>query len=87
MSHLLEVFYSDHCPACPEARAVVQRFVGGRHDIVLIEHSVDHDADLARSYHLIATPALVIDRRRVMYGVPHLATLAAWVEASVPALA
>lgn len=86
MSHLLELFYSEHCLACPETRAFVQRFVRERHDIVLVEHNVDDDARLAKSYHLIATPALVIDREKVMYGVPRLETLAARIDASPPAL-
>lgn len=86
MSHLLELFYSDHCLGCPEARALVQRFVGERHDVVLVEHNIDDDVQLAKSYHLIATPALVIDRGKVMYGVPRPDTLAARIDASAPAL-
>ncbi|MBI1873676.1 MAG: thioredoxin family protein [Acidobacteria bacterium] len=82
MSHLVELFYSQHCPGCPEARALVQRFVAERPDIVLMEHNVDDDAQLAKSYHLIATPALVIDRWKVMYGVPRADALAARIDAS-----
>ena len=42
------------------------------------------ELELAKRYRLIATPALVIDRDTVMYGVPRLATLAARVDASRP---
>lgn len=84
--HLLELFYSDHCLGCPEARRVVQTLALERRDVVLIEHNVDYDVRLAREYHLVATPALVIDRQKVMYGVPRVSTLNARIEASLPAL-
>lgn len=82
VAHLVELFYRDHCLSCPEARAVVQRFAAARRDIVVIEHNIDDDVRLATEYRLIATPALVIDRHAVMYGVPRLDTLAARVGAA-----
>ena len=87
MSHLVELFYSDHCLSCPEAREVLQRLTAERADIVIVEHNIDNDLALAQAYHLIATPALVIDRENVVYGVPRLEKLAARIDASVPALA
>ncbi len=87
MSHLVELFYSNHCPSCPESREVLQRLAAERTDIVIVEHDVDNDLSLAQVYHLIATPALVIDRENVVYGVPRLEKLAARIDASVPALA
>ena len=86
VSHLVELFYSEHCLSCPEARKIVQRLASQRPDIVVIEHKIDDDLRLATQYHLIATPALVIDRDKVLYGVPRLETLAARIETSAPVL-
>ena len=84
MSHLLEVFYSEHCIGCPEARQAVRRFASSRPDVVVVEHDLESEVEfeLARRYGLIATPALVIDGVVVMYGVPRPAALAAGVDAS-----
>ena len=79
MSHVVELFYADHCFACPEAREMLRQFVSGRSDIVVIERNIDHDDEfqLATAYHLIATPAFVIDHEAVLYGVPKPEKLAA----------
>ena len=84
MSRLLEIFYSEHCVGCPEARQVVRRFASSRPDVVLVEHDLEAEAELelAKRYGLIATPALVIDGDVVMYGVPRPAVLTARVDAS-----
>ena len=86
VSHLIDLFYSAHCIGCPEARQAVRRFASGRPNVVVVEHDlqVEAELELAKRYRLIATPALVIDRDTVMYGVPRLATLAARVDASRP---
>ena len=86
--HLIELFYSEHCPGCPEARHLLQRFAAERQDVVAIERNIADDGDyqLATDYHLIATPAWVIDRHNVLYGVPKSRNLAARVAASAPAL-
>jgi protein-disulfide isomerase len=83
---LVELFFSVHCFGCPEARKVLQRLASDRSDLVVVEHNVDDDLTLARSYHLIATPALVIDRAHVLYGVPGPEKLAARIDASAPVL-
>lgn len=87
MFHLVELFHSAHCISCPEARAVLSQLAARRSDVVIIEHDIaDADAlDLAKRYALIATPALVIDRGSVMYGVPKLEQLTARIEASAAA--
>lgn len=83
MSHLVELFHSVHCMSCPEARAVLQQLAAQRSDIIIAEHDLANDEalDLAKGYHLVATPALVIDRTTVIYGVPRLDVLAERVEA------
>ncbi len=88
VSHLVELFYSDHCLSCPEARDLVHRLAAERPDVIIVERDIDDDAAyaLAGEYHLIATPALVIDRRHVLYGVPAAAKLAARIAASRPVL-
>ena len=43
---------------------------------------MEAEADLARQYRLIATPALVIDGGAVIYGVPRPAALAARVDSN-----
>ena len=82
MSHLVELFYSEHCLGCPEAQQVVRRFALERPDVTLVERDVAVEIGLARHYRLIATPAIVIDGGAVMYGVPRPAALAARVEKS-----
>lgn len=79
--HVVELFYSEHCPSCPEARQVVRRFASERADVIVLEHDVAVYVGLANRYGLIATPALVIDGGPVMYGVPHPAALEARVDA------
>ncbi|HWK30544.1 MAG TPA: thioredoxin family protein [Terriglobales bacterium] len=89
MSHLVELFYSDHCFGCPEARQLLQRVASEHSDVVVIERNIDDDADyqLATDYRLIATPAFVIDRSHVLYGVPQPHTLEARIGATTPVLA
>lgn len=77
MRHVLELFVSEHCLACPEAQRVVRDFAAGRLDVTVVERDVQRDADRQRAsaYGLFATPALVIDEARVMYGVPRAEAL------------
>ncbi|MBI3494295.1 MAG: thioredoxin family protein [Acidobacteria bacterium] len=80
MGHLVELFYSEHCIGCPEARQVVRQFALERPDVTVVERDVAVAVRLARHYRLIATPAIVIDGGAVMYGVPRPAALAARVD-------
>jgi alkyl hydroperoxide reductase subunit AhpF len=82
--HVLELFYSEHCIGCPEARQAVRHFAASRPDVVVIEREVESHLELAKRYRVIATPAVVIDGDAVLYGVPRLAPLAARVDASHP---
>lgn len=63
--------------ACPAARDIVRAVVDGRPDVTLVEYEVATALEQARAYGLVATPALVIDRDTVLYGIPARAALAA----------
>lgn len=84
MNHLLQLFYSEHCPDCPEARRRVRQFAMERSDVTLVERDVAITIGLARHYRLTATPAIVIDGGRAIYEVPPPEALAALVD-GVPA--
>ena len=84
MEHVLELFVAHHCPSCPDARARVREFAHARGDIVLVERNVDDERDAAAGYGLFATPAIVIDGRAVLYGVPSLAQLSQRCSATAP---
>lgn len=84
MLHVLEVFYSEHCIACPKTRQAVRELATSRSDVIVIERDVESHLELAKRYGVIATPAVVIDGDAVVYGVPPLPTLAARVDASHP---
>ena len=83
MSHVIELFFADHCFACPEAREVLRQFASTRPDVTVVERNIGDDAEYRRAtkYHLIATPAFVIDRHAVLYGVPKPEKLAAKIDA------
>lgn len=89
VSHLIELFYSEHCFGCPEARRLLERFASDHPDVVVVERDIDDDAAYrsATDYGLIATPAFVIDRSSIMYGVPRLEKLALRMASSTPAVA
>jgi hypothetical protein len=89
VSHLIELFYSEHCIGCPEARQLLERFASDHPEVVAVERNIGQDADyrLATDYHLIATPAFVIDRCKVLYGIPQPEKLAIRMAASTPLLA
>ncbi|HWK10775.1 MAG TPA: thioredoxin family protein [Vicinamibacterales bacterium] len=84
MPHVIELFFADHCFACPEAREALRQFASSRPDVTVIERNIDDDAEYRRAaeYHLIATPAFVIDRVSVLYGVPKPEKLAAKIDAA-----
>ena len=77
MQHVIELFVADHCPACPDARLRVREFAESRRNVAVVERNVDDHLERARLYGLFATPAIVIDGRAVLYGVPTSAQLAA----------
>ncbi|MGH9162254.1 MAG: thioredoxin family protein [Vicinamibacteraceae bacterium] len=77
MAHVIEVFIADHCPTCPPAYEAVVRFAASRQDIRVVRRNFEQDQAIAARYHLFATPAVVIDGRSVLYGVPRQEQLAA----------
>jgi protein-disulfide isomerase len=77
MPHLIELFAAEHCPGCPDARIRLREFAANRRDVVVVERIVDRSLEAARRYGLFATPAIVVDGRAVLYGVPTIAQLAA----------
>lgn len=82
MTHILEVFVSEHCIGCPYVREQVRRFAEARPDVRVVEHDIDRHPESAARYGLFATPAIVIDGRKVLYGIPNMSGLAAWCGAS-----
>jgi len=46
-------------------------------NVKVIEQHVDESLEAAETYGLFATPAIVVDRRAILYGVPTFARLAA----------
>jgi CRP-like cAMP-binding protein len=70
--HVLELFTSPECGACPAARNAAHTVRDQRKDIAFIERSVARATELevARARRLLATPALVLDGGTVLYGVP-----------------
>ncbi|MDO8794686.1 MAG: hypothetical protein Q7J25_08710, partial [Vicinamibacterales bacterium] len=59
----IELFYSHHCVACPEARALLRGVTDARPGVVAVEHDIDGPEGLARAreYRLIAVPAFVVN--------------------------
>jgi thiol-disulfide isomerase/thioredoxin len=76
MEHVIELFVAHHCPSCPDARGRVREFANKYPNVTLIERNVDEALGAAEAYGLFATPAIVIDRRSIFYGVPTIAQLA-----------
>jgi small redox-active disulfide protein 1 len=72
MEILLELFTSPTCPYCPEAKRVVKSTAEAMKDALLIERDVSEpqNADLARRYGIYSVPALVVNGRYKIQGVP-----------------
>lgn len=77
MTHVIEVFVRDHCFACPPAYEAVMRFAASRPDVRVIRHDFEQARATVARYRLFATPAVVIDGRSVLYGIPRPDQLAA----------
>ena len=73
----IEIFVSQHCPSCPEACRVLRQFARTRDDDVVVERAIEAEEARvsAHGYGLFATPAVVIDGRTVLYGIPSLEQL------------
>ena len=76
MPHLIELFAAEHCPGCPDARNRLREFAAnGGTSSLSSESSTAAWRLLADG--LFATPAIVVDGKAVLYGVPTIAQLAA----------
>jgi small redox-active disulfide protein 1 len=74
---LLELFTSPTCPYCPKARKIVEDIVRGSENLLLVERDVSdpQNAEIARSYGITGVPALVINRKYKIQGIPDPARL------------
>ncbi|MPZ21250.1 MAG: hypothetical protein GEV06_25635 [Luteitalea sp.] len=70
MVHVIEVFVCDHCFACPPAYEAVVRFAAEREDVRVVRRDFEGAPEAVARYRLFATPAVVVDGRSVLYGVP-----------------
>jgi small redox-active disulfide protein 1 len=69
---LIELFTSPTCPYCPRAKEVAERIVKRMSKVLLIERDVSQpeNAEIARSYGIQGVPAMVINGRYKILGVP-----------------
>jgi glutaredoxin-related protein len=77
VKHFIQLFYSDHCPGCAEARDVVRRLASSRPDVAVVEFDVAVHLASTRRCGVIATPAVVVDDGPALYGVPSPAAIEA----------
>jgi small redox-active disulfide protein 1 len=74
---MLKLLTSPTCPYCPMASEVVRKFVEGEKDVLAMELSVATEEGLreARRFGISGVPAIIVNDRYVMLGVPSLAEL------------
>lgn len=69
---LLELFTSPSCPYCPEAKRIAEKVVKQLGKVLLVHRdiSVPENAELARSYGIYSVPAIAINGRYNIVGIP-----------------
>jgi small redox-active disulfide protein 1 len=69
---LIELFTSPTCPYCPRAKEIAEKIVRRMPGVILIERDVSEpeNAAIARSYGIQGVPAMVINRKYRILGVP-----------------
>ncbi|WP_456474675.1 thioredoxin family protein [Candidatus Pyrohabitans sp.] len=69
---LIELFTSPTCPYCPQAKKVAERIVRRIPQVLIIERDVSRpeNAEIAHSYGIQGVPAMVINGRYRITGVP-----------------
>ncbi|WP_456368511.1 thioredoxin family protein [Geoglobus sp.] len=73
----IKLLTSPTCPYCPRAREVVKKLVEEERDIMALELSVTTDEGLrvAMRFGISGVPALIINDREVLLGVPSISEL------------
>jgi hypothetical protein len=73
----LDLFVSPDCPACPAARAAVASFAHARPNVMVHEWDLTRDPGPAVGRGIVATPAVLVNGRHILLGVPDAEQLAA----------
>ena len=78
----IKLITSPKCPYCPKAREVVRRLVETDRDVIAIELSVTTDEGLkeALRFGISGVPAIIINDRHILLGVPSLGELRRLIE-------
>ena len=72
MDFLIELFTSPNCPNCPAAKRIAENVVKQMDGALLIERDVSlpECAEMAAKYGIIGVPAIVVNGKFKMVGVP-----------------
>jgi small redox-active disulfide protein 1 len=72
MEFLLELFTSPTCPHCPGAKRVAENVVKQMSGALLIERDIStpENAETAAKYGITGVPAIVVNGKYKMFGVP-----------------
>ena len=78
----IKLLTSPTCPYCPRAREVVKQLTEEDGDVIALELSVTTDDGLkeAMRFGISGVPAIIINDREVLLGVPRMADLRRIVE-------
>ena len=70
----IKLLTSPTCPYCPKAREVVKKFVNEEKDAIALELSVASDEGLSEAlkYGISGVPAVIINDREIILGVPRM---------------
>ncbi len=67
---LLDLFTAPDCPACPAAREVVAAFARENPGVTVREWDLTRDPGPAVGRGIVATPAILVNGTRILFGVP-----------------
>ncbi len=81
---VIKLLTSPTCPYCPMAKDVLKRFAEQRKDVLVMEMSVTTDDGMkeALKFGIRTVPAIIINDKQILIGVPTLNDLAKAVEAA-----
>jgi len=81
---VIKLLTSPTCPYCPMAKDVLRRFAEQRKDVMVMEMSVTTDEGMkeALKFGIRSVPAIIINDKQVMIGVPTINDLIKAVEAT-----